>query len=85
MITFSVGIGGILMVFAYLVIPACVGSLLHASMGSRLSIGWIVGVVGSGIGLVASFDVDLPTGPAIVVVLGLMLVTAWVIDSLRSD
>jgi len=85
MITFSVGIGGILMVFAYLVIPACVAILLHAGMRSRLIIGWIVGVLGSGIGLVGSFYLDLPTGPAIVVVLGLMLAAAWVIDSLRSD
>ena len=80
MITFSVEIGGILMVFAYLVIPACVAILLHAGMRSRLVIGWIVGVIGSAIGLLGSYYLDLPTGPAIVVVLGLMLVAAWLID-----
>jgi zinc/manganese transport system permease protein len=77
MITFSVEIGGILMVFAYLVIPACVAILLHAGMRSRLVIGWVVGVVGSGVGLVSSYYLDLPTGPAIVVVLGLLLAAAW--------
>ncbi len=85
MITFSVEIGGILMVFAYLVIPACVAILVHAGMRSRLVIGWIVGVAGSGLGLVASYDFDMPTGPAIVVILGLLLAIAWVFDAVRSD
>jgi zinc/manganese transport system permease protein len=80
MITFSVGIGGILMVFAYLVIPACVAILLHAGMHWRLATGWIVGVVGSGLGLVASYYYDMPTGPAIVVSLGLLLVLAGLFD-----
>lgn len=80
MITFSVGIGGILMVFAYLVIPACVAILLHAGMHWRLTIGWIVGVIGSGIGLMASYYYDMPTGPAIVVSLGLLLALAGLFD-----
>jgi zinc/manganese transport system permease protein len=84
MITFSVEVGGILMVFAYLVIPACVAILLHAGMRRRLVVGWIVGVVGSSFGLVASYYYDLPTGPAIVVTLGLLLVAAWLVDSVRS-
>ena len=84
-ITFSVEIGGILMVFAYLVIPACVAILLHAGMRWRLVIGWIVGVLGSGIGLVGSYYLDMPTGPAIVVVLGLLLVAAWIFDKGFGD
>ena len=84
MITFSVEIGGMLMVFAYLVIPACVAILLHAGMRSRLVIGWVVGVIGSGLGLLASYYYDLPTGPAIVVILGLLLLAAWVVERIRS-
>ena len=79
-ITFSVEIGGVLMVFAYLVIPACIAILLAAGMRTRLILGWVFGVVGSAIGLVASYYLDMPTGPAIVVVLGLMLIAAWLID-----
>jgi zinc/manganese transport system permease protein len=85
MITFSVEIGGILMVFAYLVIPACVAILVHAGMRTRLVIGWIVGVIGSGVGLLGSYYLDLPTGPAIVVILGLLLGAAWLVDSLRVN
>jgi len=79
-ITFSVEIGGVLMVFAYLVIPACIAILLAAGMRPRLVLGWVFGVVGSAIGLLASYYLDMPTGPAIVVVLGLMLIAAWLID-----
>jgi ABC-type Mn2+/Zn2+ transport system permease subunit len=46
----------------------------------RLAIGWIVGVVGSGLGLMASYYYDMPTGPAIVVSLGLLLVLAGLFD-----
>ena len=84
MITFSVGIGGILMVFAYLVIPACVAILIHAGMKRRLAVGWLVGVVGSALGLVGSFYLDMPTGPAVVVVLGLILIAAGLAVAFRS-
>jgi zinc/manganese transport system permease protein len=85
MITFSVEIGGILMVFAYLVIPACVAILIHAGMRARLTVGWAIGAVGSALGLVGSYYFDMPTGPAVVVVLGLMLVAAGVFDLVRTD
>ena len=81
-ITFSVEIGGILMVFSYLVIPACIAILLARRMSARLILGWIIGSLGSALGLVASYEWDFPTGPAIVVVLGLMLVAAWIMDLL---
>ncbi len=72
-ITFSVEIGGILMVFSYLVIPACVAILVAESLRARLVVGWLVGAAGSAIGLWASYRLDSPAGPAIVVVLGAML------------
>jgi zinc/manganese transport system permease protein len=84
MITFSVEIGGILMVFAFLVIPACIAILLHAGMKARMAVGWAAGVVGSAIGLVGSYYLDMPTGPAVVVVLGVMLVGAGALDLVRG-
>jgi len=84
-ITFSVEIGGILMVFSYLVIPACIAILLSADMKTRLILGWGIGWLGSALGLVGSYVWDFPTGPAIVVVLGLMLVLAWMADLVRRQ
>jgi zinc/manganese transport system permease protein len=82
-ITFSVEIGGILMVFSYLVIPACIAILLATRMRTRLILGWAAGLLGSALGLVGSYVWDLPTGPAIVVMLGLMLALVWVAGSAR--
>jgi zinc/manganese transport system permease protein len=84
-ITFSVEIGGILMVFSYLVIPACIAILLATQMKTRLILGWAIGWLGSALGLVASYIWDFPTGPAIVVVLGLMLILAWLADVIRRS
>ncbi len=83
-ITFSVEIGGVLMVFSYLVIPACIAILLANRMSTRLVLGWVVGTAGSALGLVASYVWDFPTGPAIVVVLGLMLLISWAAQALAK-
>ncbi len=83
-ITFSVEIGGILMVFSYLVIPACIAMLMASSMKVRLLLGWAIGWTASAVGLVASYVWDFPTGPAIVVVLGLALVLVWAWDAVRA-
>ena len=84
-ITFSVEIGGILMVFSYLVIPACIAILLAQTMRARLILGWIIGSLGSAMGLVASYAWDFPTGPSIVVVLGAMLAAVWMLVFVRSS
>lgn len=83
-ITFSVEIGGILMVFSYLVIPACIAMLMSTSMKTRLILGWIIGWIGSALGLVGSYVWDFPTGPAIVVVLGTTLAAVWVFQALQK-
>lgn len=69
-VTSSVRVAGVLLVFAYLVVPAAVGALLTRSIGGRLAIGWSVGAVVSAAGLGASYLWDLPTGAAIVTAFG---------------
>jgi len=83
-ITFSVEIGGVLMVFAYLVIPACIAILLAVKMRTRLILGWVFGIFGSAVGLLCSYYLDVPTGPAVVVVLGAMLIATGLVDLARS-
>jgi zinc/manganese transport system permease protein len=70
-VTSSVRIAGVLLVFSYLIVPATVAALLTNSVGGRLLIGWSLGFLVSVIGLIASAAWDLPTGAAVVTTFGL--------------
>jgi zinc/manganese transport system permease protein len=72
-VTSSVRIAGVLLVFSYLVVPAAIGALLATSIRSRLAIGWLVGAAASAAGLGASWAWDLPTGAAVVATFGLAI------------
>ena len=72
-VTSSVRIAGVLLVFSYLVVPAAVGALLSASVTGRLVIGWALGFLVSILGLSASFAWDLPTGAAVVTTFGVLM------------
>ncbi|MBC8094880.1 MAG: metal ABC transporter permease [Akkermansiaceae bacterium] len=72
-VTSFVQVGGVLMVFSYLIVPAACGTYLASSLPGRLAIGWCVATLASVAGLYASFRFDLPTGAAIVCVLGVAL------------
>ena len=69
-----VRVAGVLLTFAYLIVPAVCGVMLAERWMSRLAIGWGIAVSASLIGLVASYLLDLPTGAAIVCACGLLLV-----------
>jgi zinc/manganese transport system permease protein len=72
-VTSSVRLAGVLLVFSFLVVPAAVAALLAGGVGSRLAIGWAVGTGVSVAGLFASYRWDLPTGATIVAVFGVAL------------
>jgi zinc/manganese transport system permease protein len=73
-VTSSVAIAGVLLVFCYLIVPS-VGAMLYAdSIGKRLAIGWTMGTVVSALGVYLSLLLDLPTGATIVCTFGLVLV-----------
>jgi len=71
-ITLAVNVAGVLLVFAFLIIPAFSASLIANSLVARLLIGWLLGLVGALAGLWLSFSVDLPVGATIVSVVGLL-------------
>jgi len=73
MITVSVHMAGVLMVFSYLVAPAIIALASSKSWSVRILLAWTVGVLASALGLVASYQWDLPSGPAIVCILGSLL------------
>ena len=78
-----VRVAGVLLTFAYLIVPAVCGAMLAAGWRERMIIGWVVAVTASLIGLVTSVWLDLPTGAAIVCACGLLLVLTVVVNSLR--
>ena len=72
-VTSSVAIAGVLLVFSYLIVPS-VGAMLFAkSIGKRLAIGWSMGALVSALGVMLSFKLDLPTGATIVCTFGISL------------
>ena len=73
-VTSSVAIAGVLLVFCYLIVPAVAAMLYGDSIGSRLAIGWTMGTVVSALGVYLSLVFDLPTGATIVCTFGLVLV-----------
>jgi zinc/manganese transport system permease protein len=74
-VTSSVRIAGVLLVFAYLIVPAVIGAALVASPVHRLLVGWSIASAASVIGLVVSYQRDLPPGATIVATLGAALVS----------
>src|ERR1035437_10450432 len=81
-VTSFVQIGGVLLVFSYLIVPAVCANFLARKLAALLAIGWTTATVSSVIGLYAAYRFDFPTGAAIVCVLGAALVlvsiAAWV-------
>ncbi len=69
-VTSFVRIGGVLMIFSYLIVPAVCANLLVDSLKAKLVVGWLTATTGSIVGLYASYKLDLPTGAAIVCALG---------------
>jgi zinc/manganese transport system permease protein len=73
-VTSSVSIAGVLLVFCYLIVPS-VGAMMFADrIGPRLAIGWSMGTAVSLLGMYFSVLLDLPTGATIVCTFGLVLV-----------
>lgn len=78
-ITLGVDLAGVLLVFAYLIIPAFSASLLSNRFRVRLVLGFLLGLAGSALGLWLSFVADLPTGATMVAALGLLPVLAGLV------
>ena len=73
-VTSFVHIGGVLLVFSYLVVPAVCATFLANSMLTRFAIGWAIATVCSIISLLITAKVDFPIGAAMVCVLGFALI-----------
>jgi zinc/manganese transport system permease protein len=78
-VTSSVSIAGVLLVFSFLIVPAAIGIMFASSLARQLAIGWVVGTFTSAAGLATSFALDLPTGAAMVCAFGGALVVAGLV------
>jgi zinc/manganese transport system permease protein len=73
-VTSSVAIAGVLLVFCYLIVPSVAAMLYADTIGRRLAIGWTMGTIVSALGVYLSLMLDLPTGATIVCTFGLVLI-----------
>lgn len=71
-VTSSVELAGVLLVFTFLIIPAVSAGRFATTLRGRLWLGWGLGVLTSLAGIAASAAYDLPTGPAIVCAFGVL-------------
>jgi len=69
-VTSSVEIAGVLLVFSFLIVPAVCGALLAKGLSNRLMLGWVIGFICSVVGVSTSYYFDLPTGATVVCIFG---------------
>jgi len=82
-----VQIAGVYLVFSYLIVPAVCGALLAVRIRPRLVIGWTVALLAGIAGLLLSVQLhrlDLPTGPTIVCVFGVLLLLSTAVAAIRQ-
>jgi zinc/manganese transport system permease protein len=73
-ITLSVDVAGVLIVFVFLVAPAILAMAITDRLGAQLLIGWALGVVVTTLGLFLAYVKDLSTGPAVIATYGVAMV-----------
>jgi zinc/manganese transport system permease protein len=73
-VTSSVAIAGVLLVFCYLIVPSVAAMLYADRIGRRLAIGWTMGTIVSALGIYLSVKLDLPTGATMVCTFGAVLI-----------
>ena len=88
-VTSSVAIAGVLLVFCFLIVPAVTAMLFAQRLGPRLAIGWTMGAAVSAGGVALSFVLDLPTGATIVATFGvtllLLAIARWLWMRMRAQ
>src|SRR5882724_11363802 len=78
-VTSSVSIAGVLLVFCYLIVPSVAAMLYAERIGPRLAIGWTMGTLVSALGCYLSVIIDTPTGATIVVTFGAVLILMFLL------
>jgi zinc/manganese transport system permease protein len=82
-VTSSVALAGVLLVFAFLIIPAAIGILHANTFRAQLLVAWVAGTVTAIAGLALSYAADLSTGATLVCTYGFALALAGVVHGFR--
>jgi zinc/manganese transport system permease protein len=80
-----VPIAGVLLAYAFLMIPAAIAAMFTKKWAGAVIIGWSAGFIACLIGLCSSYFFDLPYGPSLVLCLGVFFIAAVSIRCLFSD
>ncbi|HXT99520.1 MAG TPA: iron chelate uptake ABC transporter family permease subunit [Polyangia bacterium] len=83
-ITSSVAVAGVLLVFSFLVVPAVIAFMYQVRTAPRIVLAWTVGTACSAAGMILSYYGDLPTGPSVVSCFAGILVLASVVYYIRN-
>ncbi len=75
-ITYTVEIAGVLLTFAFLIIPSTFSAMFAQRWRSRLLIAWGIGIFVSIAGLAFSYRFDFSCGPSMVALMGILLIIA---------
>ena len=78
-IDFAMQFAGVMLVFNFLVLPAVTGMLVARSMRGIFTAAVIAAVIAAFTGFTVSIPFDLPSGPAIIAMSGVLALVAWVI------
>ncbi|MFZ2146050.1 MAG: metal ABC transporter permease [Sedimentisphaerales bacterium] len=84
-ITLSVQIGGVVVVFAYLIIPATISVIISSRLAVQLMIIWAAATMASITGLLFSYYLDFSIGPSIALFLGGELILIAIIARFVGD
>ena len=80
-----VPIAGVLLAYAFLMIPAAIAAMFTRKWLGAVIIGWITGFAACVMGLCSSYFFDLPYGPSLVLCLGLFFIAAIIVRCLFSN
>ncbi len=83
-IAYAMQFAGVLLVFNFLVLPAVTGILLARGMAGIFVVAALAGLVGSVVGFALSVPLDLPSGPAIIAVSGIIAGLSWIVRQFRA-
>jgi zinc transport system permease protein len=82
-IAFAMQFAGVMLVFNFLVLPAVTGLLVSRSMGGVFLLSILSALAAAVIGFSLSVPLDLPSGPTIIAVSGVLAVIAFMVRALQ--